>query len=41
MNLKVKLSQRFPYDIESYIKGKELLVSEIDRKAGGGLSYIQ
>ncbi|MEK5038673.1 GrpB family protein [Sporosarcina sp. FSL K6-3457] len=32
-SLKEKLSRRFPYDIESYIKGKELLVSEIDRKA--------
>lgn len=32
-SLKEKLSQRFPYDIESYIKGKELLVSEIERKA--------
>ncbi len=34
-NLKEKLSQRFPYDIESYIKGKEQLVLEIDRKAIG------
>ena len=32
-SLKEKLSQRFPYDIESYIKGKELLVSEINQKA--------
>ena len=32
-DLKVILSQRFPYDIESYIKGKELLVSEINQKA--------
>ncbi|MFJ7933817.1 GrpB family protein [Sporosarcina sp. NPDC096371] len=32
-DVKVELSQRFPYDIESYIKGKEQLVSEIDRKA--------
>ena len=31
--LKEKLSQKFPYDIESYIKGKELLASEIYRKA--------
>ena len=32
-DLKEKLSQRFPYDIESYIKGKEQLALEIDRKA--------
>ena len=32
-DLKEDLSQRFPYDIESYIKGKEQLVLEIDRKA--------
>jgi len=32
-DLKGKLSQRFPYDIESYIKGKEQLALEIDRKA--------
>jgi GrpB-like predicted nucleotidyltransferase (UPF0157 family) len=32
-SLKDELSRRFPYDIESYIKGKELLASEIDRKA--------
>lgn len=32
-SLKEKLSQKFPYDIESYIKGKELLASEIGRKA--------
>lgn len=32
-DLKEKLSQRFPYDIEAYIKGKEQLVSEIERKA--------
>ena len=32
-SLKEKLSQRFPYDIESYIKGKEQLALEIDRKA--------
>ncbi|WP_318617570.1 GrpB family protein [Sporosarcina sp. YIM B06819] len=31
--LKVKLAQRFPDDIELYIKGKELLASEIDRNA--------
>ncbi|WP_342505093.1 GrpB family protein [Sporosarcina sp. FSL K6-2383] len=32
-DLKEKLSQRFPFDIESYIKGKEQLASEIERKA--------
>lgn len=32
-DLKEELSQRFPYDIDSYIKGKEQLVCEIDRKA--------
>lgn len=32
-DLKEYLSQRFPYDIESYIKGKELLSLEIERKA--------
>ena len=32
-SLKEKLSQRFPYDIESYIKGKEQLALEIERKA--------
>lgn len=32
-NLKEALSQRFPYDIEAYIKGKEHLVLEIERKA--------
>lgn len=32
-DLKKRLSQRFPYDIESYIKGKEQLALEIDRKA--------
>lgn len=32
-SLKEKLSQKFPYDIESYIIGKELLTSEINRKA--------
>jgi GrpB-like predicted nucleotidyltransferase (UPF0157 family) len=31
--LKIDLSQRFPYDIESYIKGKEPLVREIEQKA--------
>ncbi|MDN4606173.1 GrpB family protein [Sporosarcina highlanderae] len=31
--LKEKLSMRFPYDIESYIKGKEQLASEIEREA--------
>ena len=31
--LKGHLAQQFPYDIESYINGKERLVSEIDRKA--------
>ncbi len=32
-DLKVKLSQHFPYDIESYIKGKEQLASEIEWNA--------
>ncbi|MBO1001982.1 GrpB family protein [Pseudogracilibacillus auburnensis] len=32
-NLKEALSQRFPYDIESYIKGKEQLTLEIEQKA--------
>ncbi|MDN4492528.1 GrpB family protein [Ureibacillus aquaedulcis] len=32
-DLKESLSQRFPYDIESYIKGKEQLVLEIEGKA--------
>ncbi len=32
-NLKEKFAQRFPYDIESYIKGKEQLALEINRKA--------
>jgi GrpB-like predicted nucleotidyltransferase (UPF0157 family) len=32
-DLKEELSKRFPYDIESYIKGKEQLVLEIERKA--------
>ena len=32
-DLKERLSQRFPYDIESYINGKEQLLSEIERKA--------
>ena len=32
-SLKEKLAQEFPYDIESYIKGKELLASDINRKA--------
>lgn len=32
-NLKEKLAQQFPYDIESYIKGKEQLASEIEREA--------
>ena len=32
-DIKGELSQRFPYDIESYIKGKEQLVLEIERKA--------
>ncbi|HWI50223.1 MAG TPA: GrpB family protein [Rummeliibacillus sp.] len=32
-DLKENLSKRFPYDIESYIKGKEQLVLEIERKA--------
>ncbi|MBO0600146.1 GrpB family protein [Sporosarcina sp. E16_3] len=31
-SLKEKLSQRFPYDIESYINGKEQLALEINRK---------
>jgi len=32
-DLKEALAQRFPYDIASYIKGKEQLALEIDRKA--------
>lgn len=32
-DLKEYLSQLFPYDIESYIKGKEQLALEIERKA--------
>ncbi|CAI9387558.1 Dephospho-CoA kinase [Bacillus sp. T2.9-1] len=32
-DLKDALSQRFPYNIESYIKGKEKLALEIERKA--------
>lgn len=32
-DLKKELSQRFPYDIASYIKGKEQLVVEIERNA--------
>lgn len=32
-NLKEELSQRFSYDINSYINGKEQLVLEIERKA--------
>lgn len=32
-DLKENLSKRFPYDIESYIKGKEQLVLDIERKA--------
>lgn len=31
--LKVRLAQQFPFDIESYINGKERLVKEIERKA--------
>jgi GrpB-like predicted nucleotidyltransferase (UPF0157 family) len=32
-DLKEKLAKQFPYDIESYIKGKEQLVLEIQRKS--------
>ncbi|MBM7644518.1 GrpB-like predicted nucleotidyltransferase (UPF0157 family) [Scopulibacillus daqui] len=32
-NLKEALAQQFPYDIESYIKGKEQLVTDIEQKA--------
>ncbi|MFC7393821.1 GrpB family protein [Scopulibacillus cellulosilyticus] len=32
-NLKEALAQRYPYDIESYIKGKEHLVLDIEQKA--------
>jgi GrpB-like predicted nucleotidyltransferase (UPF0157 family) len=32
-DLKDSLSKRYPYDIDSYIKGKEQMVLEIDRKA--------
>lgn len=31
--LKRKLAQQFPYDVESYINGKERLVLEIERQA--------
>ncbi|MBD8028054.1 GrpB family protein [Ureibacillus sp. Re31] len=31
--LKERLAQQFPYDVDSYIKGKELLVNEIEEKA--------
>lgn len=31
--LKERLAQQFPYDIDSYIKGKELLAKEIEEKA--------
>nr|WP_259546682.1 GrpB family protein [Heyndrickxia oleronia] len=31
--LKEKLAQQFPYDIESYIKGKDYLVKDIELKA--------
>ena len=32
-DLKEKLAQRFPYDIDSYIEGKEQLASQIAREA--------
>ncbi|WP_261129680.1 GrpB family protein [Bacillus sp. Marseille-Q3570] len=32
-NLKEKLSKQFPHDIAAYIKGKEQLISEIEKKA--------
>ncbi|MDN4606162.1 GrpB family protein [Sporosarcina highlanderae] len=32
-SLKEKLAQQFPYDIESYIKGKDQLASQIEREA--------
>lgn len=32
-DLKEKLSHKHPHDIESYIKGKEQLAKEIERKA--------
>jgi len=32
-NIKEELSKQFPYDIESYIEGKEEIVKEIERKA--------
>jgi len=32
-DLKVELAERFPYDISSYIKGKERLGFEIDKQA--------
>lgn len=35
-NLKKELSQHFPYDIEAYIRGKERLVSEIEKKQSLG-----
>lgn len=34
-NLKAELAVRFPYDISSYIKGKEKLALEIDKQAAG------
>lgn len=37
-DLKMKLAQQFPDDMESYIKGKERLVKEIERK---GLTWYQ
>lgn len=32
-NLKEQLARQFPYDIESYINGKDSLIKEIDKKA--------
>ncbi|MEI5994529.1 GrpB family protein [Candidatus Enterococcus mansonii] len=31
--LKVKLAKKFPYDIQSYIEGKDAFIKEIDRKS--------
>lgn len=38
-DLKKELSQRFPYDVASYIKGKEQLALEIERNAVAWYRY--
>ncbi len=40
-DVKEGLSKRFPYDIESYIKGKEQLVLEIELKANAWYQSIR